>query len=188
MKLEKRHPAVVVLGKKRHPEVISLISWLRNPYVVSDEADIAAMPDYPSVGVVSQTTFSRELQRKLVGLLRERFFRVEALDTICPHTDGNQQTSLEVAVRCDTMLVVGDEHSSNSRQLFEVVRKVSAHTHFLSRAAQVEPSWFPAPAAEEWRDLKVGLTAGASTPSWVIEEITSRVRELERVGDAAPAV
>lgn len=187
MKLEKRHPAVVVLGKKRHPEVVGLISWLRNPYIVSDESDTALVPDYPSVGVVSQTTFSRELQRKLVGLLRERFPLVEALDTICPHTDRNQETSMEVARHCDKILVIGDKHSSNSCQLYETVRLVNTRTHFLSRVEQVDPDWFPLPGAREWADLKVGITAGASTPEWIISDIARRVHELAGGDDALPA-
>ena len=182
MKLEQRHPAVVVLGKKRHPEVIGLVSWLRNPFVVSDDSDIAVIPDYPSVGAVSQTTFARELQQELVGLLRERFPLVEALDTICRHTERNQQTSVELARQCDKILVIGDQHSSNSRQLYEVVRRANARAHFLSRPEQVESSWFPESGAGQWENLKVGLTAGASTPDWIVSGIARRVREL--AGDA----
>jgi len=186
MKLEQRHPAVIVLGRKLHPEVVGLVSWLRNPFVVSDESDIPSIPDCESLGVVSQTTFPRELQRRLINRLCERFPVVEALDTICPHTERNQQTSVEVARQCDTILVIGDEHSSNSRQLYQAVKRVNARAHFLSRPDQVEGGWFPTAGTRRWQELKVGVTAGASTPDWVVSAIVRRIRELGHGRHADP--
>jgi len=178
LNLERRHPAVIILGKKNHPEVIGLCSWLSNPYVVTDVNDIEAIPEYDSVGVLSQTTFSRDKIEILVGAIREKFPRVEVLDTVCPHTDRNQEASVEIATASDLVLVVGDEHSSNSKRLFEVVKKVNPNTYFVSGADDVKADWFPEKGSAKAKRFKVGITAGASTPDWVVEEIARRVESF----------
>jgi (E)-4-hydroxy-3-methyl-but-2-enyl pyrophosphate reductase len=193
-----RHPVVIVSGKKKHPEVVGLVSWLDGRYhVVEDEADLAALPDYPSVGVVSQTTFYPEKFRKFCEAMRERYSEVEVKDTICPHTAKNQETSIYTAQIVDVMLVVGDPHSSNSRTLFAEVQQVNPRSYFISGADDVDPAWFVglhpaakpkpdatlrekgnAPADYDPAALAVGITAGASTPDWVIDEIEEKLRSL----------
>ena len=178
LSLETRHPAVIILGKKHHPEVIGLCSWLKNPYVVTEVDDIDAIPKYDSVGVLSQTTFSRDKIEILVGAIKDKFSRVEILDTVCPHTDRNQEASVEIAEVSDLMLVVGDEHSSNSKRLFEVVKKVNPNTYFVSGADDVKADWFPEKGSAKAKRFKVGITAGASTPDWIVEEIARRVESF----------
>jgi 4-hydroxy-3-methylbut-2-enyl diphosphate reductase len=178
--LQRRHPAVIVVGKKDHPEVQGLVSYLKNPHVVTEPEEVPSLPEYPSVGVVEQTTIGRHRYERVHAALVEKYGAdgVEALDTICPHTDENQSASREVAKRCDIILVVGDAHSSNSRRLLEVCREENPRSHFLSRAAEIDPSWFPPAGDERWEPLVVGITAGASTPDWTIEEIAAQVRQL----------
>ncbi len=175
--LQKRHPAVVVVGKKDHPEVEGLVSYLDNPHVVTFPEEAAEMPDYSSIGVVAQTTIGRERYREVLAALVARFgeSRVEALDTICPHTDEAQQSAREAAISCDIMLVVGDAHSSNTRRLLEVCAEANPRSHFLSCADEIDPAWFPSAGSVEWVTLSVGITAGASTPDWVVAEIAERV-------------
>jgi len=178
--LQSRHPAVIVIGKKDHPEVRGLVSYLVQPEVVSDLEDVAALRDYSSVWVVAQTTMGREKHRKLLDAILARFGEeaVEALDTICPHTDKNQQASRETARHCDIMLVVGDPHSSNSKRLFEVCREQNENTHFLGHADELRAEWFPPEGDVRWKALKAGITAGASTPDWVVAEIADKVRRM----------
>jgi len=178
--LQSRHSAVIVIGKKDHPEVRGLVSYLRRPEVVSGLDDVAALPAYASVGVVAQTTMGRTQHRKLLDAIMAKFGReaVEALDTICPHTDRNQLASRETARRCDIMLVVGDPHSSNSKRLFEVCRERNENTYFLGLAAELQAEWFPPKGDIRWKALKVGVTAGASTPDWAVAEIAERMRHL----------
>lgn len=178
--LQQRHPAVLVVGKKDHPEVAGLVSYLRNPRVLTEPSEAAGLPAYSSVGVVAQTTLGREHYEQVLQALRLRFgsSNVEALDTICPHTEENQSASRELARRCDIILVVGDTHSSNSRRLLEVCREENPSSHFLSCADEVEPAWFPPFGDPGWELLRVGITAGASTPDWTIQEIAARMRKL----------
>lgn len=178
--LQQRHPAVIVVGKKAHPEVQGLISYLQNPHAVTEPEEVAGLPDYASVGVVEQTTIGRNRFEQVRAALVTRYGEdgVEALDTICPYTDENQSASRDVAMRCDIILVVGDAHSSNSRRLLEVCREENPRSHFLSCAGEIDPSWFPPEGDERWETLEVGITAGASTPDWTIDGIAAKVREL----------
>lgn len=180
IELQQRYPAVIVVGKKDHPEVQGLVSYLRNPHVVTEPEEVRKLPDYANVGVVEQTTIERNRYERVCAALIEKYGEnsVEALDTICPHTDENQSASREVAKRCDIILVVGDAHSSNSRRLLEVCREENPRSHFLSRAGEIDPSWFPPEGDERWETLKIGITAGASTPDWTIDGIAAKVREL----------
>ena len=181
--LQQRHPAIIVVGKKDHPEVQGLVSYLQNPHVVMEPEEVQNLPDYASVGVVEQTTIERNRFEKVRAALAEKYGEggVEALDTICPHTDENQSASRDVAKRCDIILVVGDAHSSNSRRLLEVCREENPRSHFLSCAGEINPSWFPPEGDERWETLEVGITAGASTPDWTIDGIAAKVRELAGV-------
>ncbi len=180
LQLQKRHPAVIVVGKKDHPEVQGLVSYLEMPHVVTEPEDVSLLPEYTSVGVVEQTTISRERYAEVLAALISKFGEssVEALDTICPHTDESQQASRETASCCDIMLVVGDAHSSNTRRLFEVCAEANPNAHFLSCADELDPQWFPPEGAPEWENLTVGITAGASTPDWVIAEIAEKAGQL----------
>lgn len=198
MKLLTRHPAVIVIGKKKHPEIIGLVSWLEGRYhVVEEEGDLAELPDYPSVGVVAQTTFYPEKFEHYCEELRRRYVQVEVEDTICPHTAKNQETSIHTARIVDVMLVVGDQHSSNSRTLHAEVSQVNPRSYFISSAADINPAWFagfdPAykalPSAEMLEKgnapggfdpavLSVGITAGASTPDWVVDDIEAALHAL----------
>lgn len=205
MKLLTRHPAVIVIGKKKHPEIIGLVSWLEGRcHIVEEEADLAGLPDYPSVGVVAQTTFYPEKFEHFCDELRARYAQVEVEDTICPHTAKNQETSIHTARIVDVMLVVGDQHSSNSRTLHAEVSQVNPRSHFISSAADINPDWFTgfdpadkqvptpemlakgnAPEGFDPAQLSVGITAGASTPDWVIDEIEAALLALSRA--AVPA-
>lgn len=180
LQLQKRHPAVVVVGKKDHPEVQGLVSYLETPHVVTSPEEVASLPHYASIGVVEQTTISRERYAAVLAALVRRWgeMQVEALDTICPHTDESQSASRETASCCDIMLVVGDAHSSNTRRLFEVCAEANPNARFLSSADELDPQWFPPIGAPDWETLTVGITAGASTPDWVIAGIAEKVERL----------
>jgi 4-hydroxy-3-methylbut-2-enyl diphosphate reductase len=147
--------------------------------------------------VVAQTTFYPERFAEYCQALKQRYAQVEVEDTICPHTAKNQETSIYTARIVDVMLVVGDQHSSNSRTLYSEVLAVNPRSHFISTAEDIDPAWFAgfdpaakgeldpgllekgnAPAGYDSARLAVGITAGASTPDWVIDEIEARLRAL----------
>lgn len=164
--LQDRHSAVVLVAEKNHPEVRGHKSWLTNCHVVEDEEEVETLPDYESVGVVAQTTFSRLKYENILTRLREKYAKLEAVDTICPYTKINQSESIKVAMECDKMLVVGGKQSSNTNRLFEACVQSNSNTYFVESPDDLESIPF------EKTDV-VGLTAGASTPDWLIDEIVS---------------
>lgn len=185
--LQTRHPMVVITGKKQHPEVVGALSYLEHAFAIETPEDIEKLPRHlpdgrkiTSVGVVTQTTFGVSKFHELMGQLLIRYGRVEAIDTVCDYTEVNQRTSLELAQEADVMLIVGGVNSSNSLELFRVVQAANPRTHFLQNAGQVDPAWFRP------SDKLVGLSAGASTPEWIIREIEECVETLT-VEQVAPA-
>lgn len=177
--LEKRHPAVVIVGKKNHPEIVGLVSWLANPHVVLTDDDIANLPMYKSVGIVGQTTLEPDKYAYAIALLEAKYGRwnaetetgAEWLKTICNHTVMNQSASVEVARQVDVMIVVGSPNSSNSSKLYDKCVAVNSNTIFIQRVGELDISRFTS-------QMAAGITSGASTPDWVVDEI---VRKLETV-------
>jgi 4-hydroxy-3-methylbut-2-enyl diphosphate reductase len=171
LKLEESTSAIVVIGHKDHPEVRGLVSWLKNPFVVESDDDIDALPPLDSIGVVSQTTFSKDEFDRLVMKLKLRFSDLTVAETICGHTVANQRASAALARECDKMVVVGAKKSSNSRRLYEAVKRENQSTFFVEDAGDLELSRFS-------HDETVGVTAGASTPEWTVEEIVNLLSEV----------
>ena len=178
--LQTRHPMVVITGRKQHPEVVGALSYLDFAFAVENAEDVAALPrvlpngqKIRSVGVVTQTTFGVDKFHLIMGQLLTRYGRVEAIDTVCDYTEVNQATSLELAREADVMLVVGGLNSSNSLELFRVVEAVNPRTHFLQNESQIDLDWFRP------EDTLVGISAGASTPEWIIRAIEARVESIQ---------
>jgi 4-hydroxy-3-methylbut-2-enyl diphosphate reductase len=180
--LEQRHPAVVICGKRKHPEIVGLVSWLSNPHVVLSAEDIAALPNYKSVGIVSQTTIASEQYEECIRLLEEKYGKwnpeagtgAEWLQTICAHTKRNQEASVETAGMVDLMIVVGAKHSSNSNKLFEKCKAANPNTIFVQGLADIDLSRLTP-------DSVVGISSGASTPDWIVDEIVQALESLQPV-------
>lgn len=177
--LEERHPAVIIVGKNYHPEIIGLVSWLNNPHVVMSEEEIDALPQYESVGIVSQTTIGSDHYERCIAHLEKKYgvwnpemgTGAEWLQTICSHTKRNQEASVETAREVDVMIVVGAPHSSNSNKLFEKCKSVNPNTIFVQKLDELDMGLF-AP------NMKVGVSSGASTPDWLVEEIVSKLEAV----------
>lgn len=177
--LEKRHPAIVIVGKKNHPEIVGLVSWLANPHTVLTDEDIACLPIYKSIGIVGQTTLEPDKYAHAIDLLEKKYGRwnrdtgtgAEWLKTICNHTVMNQSASVEVAAQVDVMIVVGSPNSSNSSKLFEKCIAVNPKTVFIQRIGELDISKFTP-------SMTVGITSGASTPDWVVAEIVCKLEAV----------
>ena len=167
---------VVVLGSPRHPEVRSIIGRAgADVTVISniEEADRfaeAAVKPGP-VGIVCQTTISHTLLDSVVSLLRSRGMVVEVRDTICKWVTRRQQEAVELSKRVDLMLVVGGRDSSNTAQLAAICSASGVSTHHIEDPSEILPGWLEGVAS-------VGITGGASTPDWLIDETVARLREM----------
>lgn len=155
---------VVIVGEKKHPEVKSIFEWSgRNAVVVETEAEAKEFPPCGKLGIVAQTTFSGEAFQDIVRCLLEKSNDVHILRTICTATDQRQKAAIALAAQVDLMLVIGGKNSANTTRLAELCAEQTV-THHLETAAELRDEWFH-------HIKKIGITAGASTPDWIIKEV-----------------
>jgi (E)-4-hydroxy-3-methyl-but-2-enyl pyrophosphate reductase len=170
--LEKEGHAVVVVGEEDHPEVLSITGSLDGPATVVDgTAGIPALPDSRSVGVVCQTTQPQEHLAAVTLELLKRFREVKVFNTICDATFDRQKSALELARGVDVMLVVGGRNSANTRRLYELCRGTGCDAYHIETADELKPSWFGGKS-------EVGITGGASTPQWIIDDVVAAVERI----------
>jgi len=165
------HP--VVIGKPDHVEVRGLTGDLAAFDVVLCEEDVAALGERPRFGVVAQTTQPIDRVRQLVGLIRERFplSEVRFVDTACQPTKQRQNAAIELAQKCDVVIVVGGAHSNNTHELVKTCARFCAHVHHVQTAEDISPGWFDGAHT-------VGITAGTSTPDSVIAAVEEKIGTL----------
>ena len=162
---------VVIVGEKNHPEVKSIFEWSNNRAVILEtEADAKNFPTCPKLGIVSQTTVSGDNFVKIVTHLLEKSHDIRILRTICTATDQRQSAARELASKVDVMLVIGGRNSANTTRLAQLCEK-KCTTYHIETAEELSPEWL------ENAD-KVGITAGASTPDWIIGEVYKKCQRI----------
>jgi len=162
---------VVIIGEQRHPEVQSIWKWAGgHADIVETEAEAEALPSIARLGIVSQTTFSGERFRSIVSVLLEKSRDVRILRTICTATDQRQKATKELAARVDAMIVIGGKNSANTTRLAQICSDICP-THHIETADELDPTWFE-------NIEKIGITAGASTPDWIIKEVYIKCQRI----------
>ena len=165
---------VVVIGSKDHPEVRGIIGWCQKDcpvYVIENEQEAAdlSLDDGREITVVSQTTFRLGKFQELVDILREKGYNVDVVNTSCNATSKRQEEAERIASEVDMMIVIGDSKSSNTQKLYEICSRECKCTIHVQTKDNLE--------AGRIRPLRrVGITAGASTPKKIIEEVQNYVR------------
>ena len=169
---------IVIIGDPDHPEVVGICGWCIGSYTVirtkQDALDFVP-PESKNVCIVSQTTFNYNKFKDLVEILREKRYDntvlniLNILNTICNATEERQREAKSIAGEVDTMLVVGGRHSSNTQKLFEICKKECGNTYYIQTPVDLDSEMFH-------RSSYVGITAGASTPKKIIEEVQEHVR------------
>lgn len=166
---------VIIVGDKGHKEVVGLVGWSGGgAKVVEDIKDIQLLGDIEEIkdikiGILAQTTQAEEHFRKMVAELKKRFEDVKEFNTICGATSKRQSAAVELAKKVDVMLVIGDRMSANTKRLTELCAQTGTETHQIQTAAELDKSWI-------LNKGKIGITAGASTPEWVVNEVTVLLR------------
>ena len=170
---------VVLIGHEGHPEVIGTMGRIPGVvHLVQDSGDIAGLaPANPDkLAYVTQTTLSVDDTRDVIEALRARFPNIAGPDVrdICYATQNRQAAVRKLSETVDLILVVGAQNSSNSNRLREIAGEDGTSSHLVEDAAAVDPVWFGDVAA-------VGVTAGASTPEHLVDEVIDRLREFASV-------
>lgn len=160
---------VVIIGDKEHPEVKGLMSYAGDDAVVINKHD--PIPRLKSkVGVIVQTTQPVALLKRILQELLEQVKEIKVFNTICNSTALRLKETEEMAERVDVMVVVGGKNSANTSQLAQLCISLGVATYHIETAAELDAAWFA--------DARtVGVTAGASTPDWIIKEVEERIRD-----------
>lgn len=164
---------VLVVGDADHPEVQGIVSYggKDKVYVVASGDEVKQLPKMGKVGVVAQTTQSFDNLRSVVTECLRRGGEIRVYNTICDATAVRQQEATELAQQVDCMVVIGGFNSANTRRLAEICTELQPRTYHIETAAELKPEWF--------RDAdRVGVTAGASTPKWIIDNVLERLDEI----------
>ena len=163
---------IVIVGNDHHPEVEGIKGWsLTKPCVISstEEAESLPIPENEPICVVSQTTFNYNKFKDIVEILEKKRYDRIVLNTICSATEERQEEAVRLASQVDAMIVIGGKSSSNTQKLFEICRNACENTYYIQTLVDLDIKPF-----QSFRH--VGITAGASTPNKIIEEVQRYVR------------
>ena len=163
---------VVIVGDESHPEVKAIYGASgETAWIVETPQAIDELPAAKRIGIIAQTTQSTANYQQCVGKFIGRSEEVKAFDTICTATEQRQFSARELAAQVDVMVVIGGHNSANTKRLAEVCQESGARTHHIETAEELELWWLS--GAD-----KVGVTAGASTPNWLIQGVIQRMTEF----------
>ena len=165
---------ILIIGDPDHPEVIGIRGWAGEHAAVLQNADDIENIDFSKkekISVVSQTTFNYNKFKDLVEIIKKKSYDVSVLNTICNATKERQTEAESIAKSVDAMIVIGDKHSSNTQKLFEICRKACNNTYYIQTLDDLNLNQLGSVET-------VGITAGASTPNNIIEEVQNNVRVI----------
>ena len=173
--LSARGEQVIIVGDREHPEVKGIMGCAQGrALVVEGPAEADSLPWMPKAAVLAQTTQPLANFQAVVDVFRKKAGHLEVYNTICHATSLRQEATLELAREVEVMVVVGGANSANTKRLAELSRGTGTPTYQVETPGELNPAWFAG--------VKVaGLTAGASTPHWIVEEVLSKMKELGEV-------
>ena len=163
---------IIIIGNDGHPEVEGIKGWSKTSAVVVENAQSAhdfIAEKGEKLCIVSQTTFNYKKFQDLVEIFQKKGYDIIVANTICNATQERQQEALDLAAKADVMIVIGGAHSSNTRKLYELCKSRCESTYYIQTLADLK---LDLPISVEL----VGITAGASTPNKLIEEVQNYVR------------
>ncbi|GAA0091029.1 4-hydroxy-3-methylbut-2-enyl diphosphate reductase [Paraclostridium bifermentans] len=164
---------IIVIGDEKHPEVIGINGWCNNEAIIIktlEDLESTNLDKNKKYCVVAQTTINIDLYNKILEALSNKLDNVIFNNTICSATKVRQEAAKEISADVDMMVVVGGKHSSNTQKLVQICQEY-VPTLAIETVNELNP--------EDFKGFnKVGLTAGASTPDWIIEEVISYIKAL----------
>lgn len=161
---------IIVVGERQHPEVVALVSYGKGKcLVVEDKKDVENVKKTDIIYIVSQTTQSPKKFDEIVEEI-SKISQVKVFNTICRATFDRQSAAQKLAKEVDIMIVIGGKNSGNTTRLYQICSNITK-TYHIETVDEIEKSWFD-------NANKIGITAGASTPDWIINNIERRIKEF----------
>ena len=170
-KLEKDGRQIIIIGDHGHDEVVGIVSHANNPLVLATPEEARALRKMKRVGVVSQSTQTIENVKEIINILMTKVFDLHFINTICFPTKRNQEQIKELAVDSDVMVIIGSFTSANSKRLTQLALEINPNTYQVNSAENLDPAWFD-------QVEKVGISAGASTPDYLIDQVHERIKQF----------
>lgn len=163
---------IVIFGDENHPEIKGVKSYAEgNAYVVLSVEDLSTLHLKERIALISQTTRKVENYLHIANYLIPRYKEVRIFNTICNATFENQEAVAKLSNEADVMIIIGGKNSSNTKQLLSIATKHCQDSYLVEGPEDLEKAWF--------RDKEVcGISAGASTPEWVIEQVRAKIEEI----------
>ena len=171
-KMSAEEYSIVIFGDKDHPEVLGVQSYAKDQddvFVILEPEDLKKIKfKYSKIATIAQTTKKKEKYLEIVNTLIPKNKEVRVFNTICDATFENQDAARELSKEVDIMIVIGGKNSSNTKQLLNISKENCIDSYLLEDERELDPQWF--------KDKKLcGITAGASTPDWVIQKVVNQV-------------
>lgn len=164
---------VVIIGDKGHPEVIAHLGFSNgNGLVIDSLEDVDKIPDREKLCVVAQTTYDSKRFKEITGLIQKRFPGSEIHNTICNATSKRQEEVLEICKEVDCMVIVGGRNSGNTNRLVKIAKSTGTPTLHIETEDEIDQEKLKGFAY-------IGVSAGASTPNWLIQRVIDRIEEIE---------
>ena len=169
-----RNTQIVIIGEKNHKEVKGIYEWAgKKAIFIETDDDLCGFDVDPKkkLAVLSQTTQDQEFVDRASAQISKKYPHAEVIDSICLTTHHRQTEISDFAKENDVIIVIGSPESANSNRLWEIAERINPKSYFIERADQLDKAWFAG-------CKKVAVTAGASTPSWIIEEVMEKLKKL----------
>ncbi|HDS30122.1 MAG TPA: 4-hydroxy-3-methylbut-2-enyl diphosphate reductase [Firmicutes bacterium] len=164
---------IIILGVKEHPEIKALRDFVNDEAIIASSLDELPVFDTPpeKLGVICQTTLNTEFFGLAIERLKKQVPNLIVKNTICDATVKRQEAARDIAGRVDAMIVIGGRHSSNTRKLTDICRERGVDTYHIETGDELKKGWFLG-------RQRIGVTAGASTPDWMIEEVIQAIQKF----------
>jgi len=173
-KLESEGRQIIIIGDHAHDEVIGIASQVKNPHIVANAEEAKALRKMKKAGIVSQSTQTIENVQDIFNIIMTKVFDLRFVNTICFPTKRNQEQIKELAEKCDVLIVIGSFTSANSKRLTDLAKKRNSNSYQVTCADDINLDWIK--NAEN-----VGISAGASTPDNIIEDVLTKLKEFGEV-------
>lgn len=163
---------IIIIGDHGHDEVIGIASQVEGAIIIASIEEAQKLRKTKKAGIVSQSTQAIENVQDIINILMTKVVDLRFINTICFPTKRNHQQIKELSVITDMMLIIGSFTSANSKRLTELSLERNKNTYQVTNAAEIDSSWF------KNNINSVGISAGASTPDWIIDSVIKKVKEL----------
>ncbi|MBL50623.1 MAG: 4-hydroxy-3-methylbut-2-enyl diphosphate reductase [Candidatus Marinimicrobia bacterium] len=162
---------IIIIGDHGHDEVVGIAAQVKNPIIISNAEEANSLRKMKKAGVVSQSTQMIENVQKIVNILMQKVYDLRFVNTICFPTRRNHEQIKQLATQCEVMIVIGSFTSANSKRLTQLALERNKRSYQVTTANDLEVSWFE-------NCKTVGISAGASTPDDIINDVVKRIKEI----------